>query len=724
MIIYNEKNQTFFLNGKHSSYVFRIGEGGYLHHLHFGGRVGESDLRFLTEGLFTAFAPAFDDDTSLDSLDTLPQEYPLYGTGDFRETACLIRMRDGNRLARFTYESYEVVAKKPKMRGMPSLRGGETLVVTLRDAVNGLKLKLFYTVFEETDALARRVELTNESEETVEILKLNSFSLDMPRCDLDKIGLQGGWAKERWVERTPLAHGIFELSSTRGSSSHHVNPFLCLCDKTATERYGEAYGFNLVYSGSFSIKTQVEQLGFTRVGGGINEKDFCWRLEKGETFETPEAVMTYSAEGLGGMSRNFHRLYRDFLVNPAYAYKKRPIVLNNWESTYFDFTENTLCDLIEKAKGTGIDTFVLDDGWFGKRNSDTSSLGDWVVNTEKLNGGLQKVIEKCRECGMRFGLWFEPEMVSEDSDLYRAHPEWCIRYPQAKVCKGRHQLVLDFSNPDVVEYAKQAVGKILAENDVAYVKWDMNRNITECFSAYLPAENQQELMHRYILGVYELASYLTQTFPDVFFEGCSGGGGRFDPAMLFYFPQIWTSDNTDAASRAYIQYGTSFCYPLSAMSGHVSICPNHQNGRVTPMQTRMDVASFCATGYELNLHALCKEEFEAIARHVEFYNGISDLILRGNLYRLESPFEGNYFAQIVVAEDKRSAAFLLMKMSARTNDCYPRIRMQGLDENLTYRVEGFGDFRGDVLMNVGLKFPNDLKDFETVCFRLDAGEEA
>ena len=724
MIIYNEKNQTFFLNGKHSSYVFRIGGGGYLQHLHFGGRVGESDLRFLTEGLFTAFAPAFDDDTSLDSLDTLPQEYPLYGTGDFRETACLIRMRDGNRLARFTYESHEVVAKKPKMRVMPSLRGGETLVVTLRDAVNGLKLKLFYTVFEETDALARRVELTNESEETVEILKLNSFSLDLPRCDLDKIGLQGGWAKERWVERTPLAHGIFELSSTRGSSSHHVNPFLCLCDKTATERYGEAYGFNLVYSGSFSIKAQVEQLGFTRVGGGINEKDFCWRLEKGETFETPEAVMTYSAEGLGGMSRNFHRLYRDFLVNPAYAYKKRPIVLNNWESTYFDFTENTLCDLIEKAKGTGIDTFVLDDGWFGKRNSDTSSLGDWVVNTEKLNGGLQKVIEKCRECGMRFGLWFEPEMVSEDSDLYRAHPEWCIRYPKAKVCKGRHQLVLDFSNPDVVEYAKQAVGKILAENDVAYVKWDMNRNITECFSAYLPAENQQELMHRYILGVYELASYLTQTFPDVFFEGCSGGGGRFDPAMLFYFPQIWTSDNTDAASRAYIQYGTSFCYPLSAMSGHVSICPNHQNGRVTPMQTRMDVASFCATGYELNLHALCKEEFEAIARHVEFYNGISDLILRGDLYRLESPFEGNYFAQIVVAEDKRSAAFLLMKMSARTNDCYPRIRMQGLDENLTYRVEGFGDFRGDVLMNVGLKFSNDLKDFETVCFRLDAGEEA
>ena len=724
MIIYNEKNQTFFLNGKHSSYVFRIGEGGYLHHLHFGGRVGESDLRFLTEGLFTAFAPAFDDDTSLDSLDTLPQEYPLYGTGDFRETACLIRMRGGNRLARFTYESHEVVAKKPKMRVMPSLRGGETLVVTLRDAVNGLKLKLFYTVFEETDALARRVELTNESEETVEILKLNSFSLDMPRCDLDKIGLQGGWAKERWVERTPLAHGIFELSSTRGSSSHHVNPFLCLCDKTATERYGEAYGFNLVYSGSFSIKSQVEQLGFTRVGGGINEKDFCWRLKKGETFETPEAVMTYSAEGLGGMSRNFHRLYRDCLVNPAYAYKKRPIVLNNWESTYFDFTENTLCNLIEKAKGTGIDTFVLDDGWFGKRNSDTSSLGDWVVNTEKLNGGLQKVIEKCGECGMRFGLWFEPEMVSEDSDLYRAHPEWCIRYPKAKVCKGRHQLVLDFSNPDVVEYAKQAVGKILAENDVAYVKWDMNRNITECFSAYLPAENQQELMHRYILGVYELASYLTQTFPDVFFEGCSGGGGRFDPAMLFYFPQIWTSDNTDAASRAYIQYGTSFCYPLSAMSGHVSICPNHQNGRVTPMQTRMDVASFCATGYELNLHALCKEEFEAIARHVEFYNGISDLILRGDLYRLESPFEGNYFAQIVVAEDKRSAAFLLMKMSARTNDCYPRIRMQGLDENLTYRVEGFGDFRGDVLMNVGLKFPNDLKDFETVCFRLDAGEEA
>ena len=687
--------------------------------MHFGRRIEEEDIRYLAKNLKTEFAPACADEQYV-SLDALPQEYPIYGRGDFRETAVLIRMKTGSRIANFKYQSHRVAPNKPQIKNIPSLRGEETLVVTLADEQNKLQLDLYYTIYQEQNVVVRRTVLTNQGEESVEILKLNSFSMDMNRSDFDKICLQGGWAKERSIERSTLTHGIFEVSSTRVSSSHHLNPFMALCDYGACEDYGECYGFNLVYSGSFSLKAQVDQLGFTRIGGGINEKDFCWKLHPGECFETPEAVLAYSDNGLNGMSRQFHRLYREYLISPNYVYKKRPIVLNNWESTYFDFNEEILCDLIEKAKGTGIDTFVLDDGWYGNRNSDTTGLGDWFVNTDKLEGGLKNVIQKCQECGMKFGLWFEPEMVSEDSELYRAHPDWCIKAPHLTPCKSRHQLVLDFANPDVVDYIKDAVGSILSQNDISYVKWDMNRNITDYYSPYLEAENQQELMHRYILGVYELAEYLTSTFPNVFFEGCSGGGGRFDPAMLYYFPQIWTSDNTDAASRAYIQYGTSLCYPVSAMSGHVSVCPNHQNGRVTPMKSRMDMASFCATGYELNLNAMTKEEFERVARHIRFHHSISELILRGDLYRIQSPFEGNYFSEMLVSADKKEAAFLLMKMSARTNDTYPVIKLKGLDKDCYYNIEGMGVYSGRVLMRVGLKFPNDLQDFETICFGIKA----
>ncbi len=717
-IVFNETNKIFYLNNQECTYAFHIGNGGYLQHLYYGRRIAEEDIRYLSRDLKTSFSPEYSMGEKGVSLDTLPQEYPIYGMGDFRETAVLIRASSGNRITDFRYKSHKIIAEKPKIKGMPSLRGEETLIITLYDCYNKLQLDLYYTIYEKQSAVVRRAVLTNQGKETVDILKLNSFSMDINRSDFDKICLPGGWAKERGLERTPIAHGIFEISSTRGSSSHQLNPFFVLCDKDANEYCGDAFGFNLVYSGSFSMKIQVDQLGFTRVGGGINEKDFCWKLEADCSFETPEAVLVYSDSGLSGMSQQFHRLYRDYLINPNFAYKKRPIVLNNWESTYFDFTEHTLRDLIEKAKGTGIDTFVLDDGWFGKRNSIMSGLGDWFVNTEKLQGGLKTVIAKCQECGMKFGLWFEPEMISEDSNLYQAHPDWCIHVPNIPPCKSRQQLVLDFSNPEVVEHIKRVVGNVLEENDISYVKWDMNRNITECFSEYLDKEHQQELMHRYILGVYDLAEYLTSKFPNVLFEGCSGGGGRFDPAMLYYFPQIWTSDNTDAVSRAYIQYGTSMCYPLSAMSGHVSICPNHQNGRITPIKSRMDMASFCSTGYELNLNDLTGEEYEQIVSHIEFYNSIFDLILDGELYRIANPFEENYFAEMIVSPNKEQAAFILMKMSARTNDCYPIMKLKGLDENTYYEIDGFGIYSGSVLMNVGIKFRNNLKDFETVCFTL------
>lgn len=716
---FDERLKTFYLSGENFSYVFRIGNGGYLNHLYFGEKIRKGDIGYIAENMRAEFSPLFDENFLYDSLDVVPQEFPIYAKGDFREPSVIVETVDGARLTDFKYLSHEILKSKPKLVGMPSLSGGETLVIYLYDELHALTLRLFYTVYSGYGAVARRTELYNGGD-TVYINKLNSFNVDFMRSDFDKIALCGGWGRERGVERSALTHGIYEVSSIRGSSSHQINPFLALCGHNADEFSGQVYGVNLIYSCSFSIKAQVDQLGITRLGGGINEKDFCWKLNSGETFATPEAVLVYSGEGFNKMSQNFHDLYRNCLINPAFAFKKRPIVLNCWESFYFDFNEKSIFALIEKAKGTGIDTFVLDDGWFGKRNGEKSGLGDWRVNREKLAGGLKPVIDKCISCGMKFGIWIEPEMVNEDSDLYRAHPDWIIKANGAKPCKGRFQFVLDYSNPEVIKYIKGEIYSLLKENDISYVKWDMNRNITEAYSGYLK-DNSRELSHRYILGVYELAEFLTGAFPDVFFEGCSGGGGRFDPAMLKYFPQIWTSDNTDALSRAYIQYGTSFVYPLSAMSGHISVCPNHQTGRITPFKSRSDVAAFCSTGFELDLNALKKDEFSKISEHVKFYESISELILKGDLYRLKSPFEGNYFSQAVVSKDKKKSALILMKKSAFTTDFYPIIKLKGLNPDYEYEING-KIYGGDVLMNVGLKFKNNLKDCETVSLVLTALE--
>ncbi len=718
LIRYNEQSKTFYLRGKECSYIFYINEDGYLVHSYYGKSVSEEDLRYLFENLKGGPAPTVNEENGA-SLNVIPQEFSIYGRGDYRIPSVQVKLQNGSRITDFRYKSHKILQTKPAISNMPSLRGGETLLVTLEDTSNALELDLYYTVYEELSVVARRSVLRNCGKNDVSILKFSSFNLDINRSNFDFISLHGCWAREREIERNRLACGIYEVSSARGASSHQSNPFLAICDRNADEYTGEVYGFNLIYSGSYAIKAQVTELGFMRVNGGINEQDFCWLLAAGECFEAPEAVLVYSDEGFNKMSQQFHDLYRQYLINPNFVCKKRPIDLNNWESTYFKFDEKILCDLIEKAQGTGIDTFVLDDGWFGKRNDDCSSLGDWFVNTDKLPRGLSAVIDKCRACGMKFGLWFEPEMISEDSDLHRVHPDWHIAAPDIEACKGRHQWILDLANPEVLEYIKKTIGDILRTNDISYVKWDMNRTMSEFYSPYLPIERQQETAHRYMLGVYELARYLTTTFPNVFFEGCAGGGGRFDPAMLYYFPQIWTSDNSDAVSRAYIQYGTSLCYPLSAMSGHVSICPNHQTGRVTPMQSRMDVASFCSTGYELNLQDLSEDDFLKISKHIAFYNDIQDLILEGDLYRLLNPFEGNYFSQMVVSKDKKRAVFILMKVLAKGNDVYPFVKLKGLDSNKYYFIKDMGTFKGDVLMNVGLRFSRKMKDFETQCFIIE-----
>ena len=485
-----------------------------------------------------------------------------------------------------------------------------------------------------------------------------------------------------------------------------MNPFLALIEETADEERGECYGFALLYSGSFALTAELTHNGITRVQGGIGDEFFSWKLDAGETLETPQAALCYSAQGLGGMSREYHDFFRTAIVDPKYVYARRPIVVNNWEATYFDFDNEKLFSIIDEAAKLGIDTFVLDDGWFGKRDSDTSGLGDWTVNENKLKGGLGAVIGRCKEKGLKFGLWFEPEMVSEDSDLFRAHPDWAIAKAGVEPCRGRNQLILDFTRKEVVDHIFEAVSKILQENDISYVKWDKNREMTENFTNNLPPDRQGEFSHRYTLGFYDLAKRLTEAFPDVFFEGCAGGGGRFDGGALYYFPQIWTSDDTDGLERTKIQWGTSILYPVSSMSCHVSACPNHQTRRTTPFATRGAIASLGATGYELDLTKLPDEEKEQVKNQVENYKRIDELVLKGDLYRLSDPFRTNYFCEMLVSKDKAHAYFAGEEFRADPCDHERVLRLHGLDAQKIYRIEELGlTASGAALMNAGLILP-------------------
>jgi alpha-galactosidase len=595
------------------------------------------------------------------------------------------------------------------------------LIITLSDGK--AELKLYYTCYENEDAIVRRAEITNISEEPFKIESIMSAQIDLPMGDLEIITLYGAPWDERNMVRLPLGKGERVIDSKDGSSSHQQNPFVALLSKFSNEEQGEVYGFNLVYSGSYVIKVEESNVGTTRLLAGINDFNFSWTLNSQEKFSTPELVFVYSSDGLNKMSQSFHDLYRNYLIPEKYAFAKRPILLNSWESCYFDFDNKKICELIEKAATLGIDTFVLDDGWFGKRNDDKTSLGDWFVNEDKLKGGLDTIISCCQKNGMNFGLWIEPEMISEESNLYREHPDWAIATKDRIYCRQRNQLVLDLSNPKVLEYLKKTIAGLLGKYNISYVKWDMNRTITEYYSMYLPIDKQKELMHRYILGVYELAEYLTSEFSNVFFEGCASGGGRFDPAMLYYFPQFWASDNTDAIARQRIQYGTSLCYPLSAMSGHVSICPNHQTKRSTPLKTRCDIASLCSTGYELNLELISKEDAEAIKMNISRYKEIEDLILCGDLYRIDNPFESEYFAEIVVSKNKEKAFAVCGKRLYKHRAPIYYFKLKGLKENTYYKIKETSEiYHGSVLLNIGI--PVTFKnDFETLSFTLEQEKE-
>jgi alpha-galactosidase len=726
-VFFDESTRTFHLRGPQFSYVFRVGASGHLTHLHWGARLRSAEKLSLPDAYIRdrAFSPGpVSEAGGVRSLDTLPQEYPSTGTSDFRAPGYVAQQANGATAGELLYVSHTITSGKPPLAGLPATyveaeTEAETLTIELNDAVQQLSVFLTYTVFEDFNALTRSVCFRNSGDQALDLRRALSCSVDLPHADFEMLQLSGAWSNERGVVTRPLVPGVQSVESRRGASSHQQNPFLALLAAGSGEEFGDVYGFSLVYSGNFLAQTEVDQFGGTRVSLGINPFDFAWRLAPGEEFQTPETVMVYSGEGLGGMSRTYHRLYRTRLCRGQFRDQVRPVLINNWEATYFNFDPDKLTRIASSARELGIELFVLDDGWFGKRDDDHSGLGDWFVNERKLPGGLGSLGEKITADGMQFGLWFEPEMVSPDSDLYRAHPDWCIHVADRRRSTGRQQLILDFSRDEVCEAVIKMVGDVLQSAPITYVKWDMNRHMTEPGSAALPPERQRELPHRYLLGVYRVMENLTARFPQILFESCSGGGGRFDPGMLYYMPQTWTSDNTDAVCRLKIQYGTSLIYPASTMGAHVSAVPNHQLGRLTSLQMRGHVAMSGNFGYEMDLSTLSEAEKELVCDQVRTYRQIAPLVQQGEMYRLLSPFDGNEAAWMFVSQDRREAAVFWFKVLAQPNEPLRLLKFKGLDPELDYRRLDTGEtFGGDLLMSRGMECPMQQGDFQSALWRL------
>ena len=618
-----------------------------------------------------------------------------------------LRQPNGSRITSFVYHSHTVAPGKPTLDGLPATyceqdSEAETLTIRLQDELLNVSIYLNYTLFAGHPALARSARIVNEGGLELHLTHAMSLSLDLPDREYKLLHFSGAWGRERHLKVRRLEQGVQSVESLRGHSSHNHNPFVMLRRPGTDEDQGEVLGFSLVYSGNFLAQAEVDTWDTTRITLGINPFGFDWKLEPGEGFQTPEAVAVYSHQGMGAMSRTFHTLYRSRLARGEWRDRPRPILINNWEATYFNFDEDKLVSIAQAAKRDGVELFVLDDGWFGARRSDRAGLGDWIANPELLPQGIPGLAERIEALGMRFGLWFEPEMVNRDSDLYRAHPDWLLQTPGRTPSHGRNQFVLDFSRPEVVDRVHAMMADILSGAKVSYVKWDMNRSITEAYSTALPPDRQGEVFHRYILGVYDLYERLTSAFPHVLFESCASGGGRFDPGMLYYAPQAWTSDDSDAAERLKIQYGTSFCYPVVSMGAHVSAVPNHQVNRATPLSTRANAAYFGTFGYELDLNRLTSEEREQVRAQIAFMKEHRDVIQFGDFYRLLSPFQGNYTAWMAVSPDRRTALVGWYKTLNEVNGPFRRLRLRGLDPALCYTVDGTSAHYGDELMEVGL----------------------
>ena len=721
-IIMNQAEQVFTLQTKRTTYQMKAGDYGILLHLYYGARVEDCTMDYLLHRKDVGFSgnpyEAGEDRTF--SLDTLPQEFPSYGVGDYRNNCVGVCQADGTRAADFRYVSWEIREGAHKIPGLPCLfdedETAETLVIFLEDAASSLKLELYYVVFADRDVIARSARITNGGKEAVRLEKMMSACLELPNGSWEAIHFHGRHAMERRLERLPLMHGTMEVGSRRGTSSHQHNPGVILCSPDATEEHGGCYGLSLIYSGNFSMEIEMDQMDSVRAVCGINPEFFEYRLEPGEAFDTPQLMMTYSGSGLGRMSANFHSIIRHNLCRGKYKFARRPVLINNWEATYFDFNEEKILSIARQASELGIEMLVLDDGWFGSRDSDNAGLGDWFVNTDKLKGGLTDLVTGINGLGMKFGIWIEPEMVNEDSRLYREHPDWALTIPGRKPCRSRNQLVLDMSRSEVRDYVFDSIAAVLKSANVEYVKWDMNRSICDVYSAVLPKERQGEVYHRYVLGIYDLMERFTSSFPNILFEGCSGGGGRFDPAILYYSPQIWCSDDTDGIERLEIQYGTSFFYPISAVGSHVSAIPNHQTGRRTPLATRGVVAMAGSFGYEMDLNLLTEDEKEAVKAQVEDYKKYYDLIHNGDYYRLTSPQgDSGFTAWQFVSGDKTRTLLNLVITHVRANAPDLWFKLRGLDPEKRYRLEEDGGiYSGSALMNAGISIPMIMGDYPAV----------
>lgn len=728
-IYYEEKNKIFRLDTKKSTYLIGLTPDGYVGHIYYGDRLFHDVDSCLLRMEEAPFTPSVNKREKSAFLDAFPMEYPTGGIGDYRESCLNIRNEQGCMGSEFHYVSHEIYKGKRALEGLPASFGNEdeveTLEILMEDPVLEVSLVLCYSAFEKENVITRNVRICNHGKQTLKLEKVYSACLDMDNEEFEMITLCGSWARERRIQRHELHYGKQSASSAKGESSHQEHPFLALVTPGTNQLQGKVYAMNFVYSGNFLAQAELSQFDSVRMVMGINREEFCWNLRKGETFQAPEAVLVYSGEGLGEMTRSFHDFYRNHMIRSPYLHKKRPILINNWEATYFDFDTDKLLAIAREAKKSGIEMLVMDDGWFGERNLDNSSLGDWTVNEKKIKGGLKHLVDEVNAIGLEFGIWFEPEMISPDSELYRKHPEWAIQIQGREATQSRCQYVLDLSRTEVQDYAYECVAKILRSANIAYVKWDMNRQLSDLGSSWLDRESQQELFHRYVLGLYRMQERLVTEFPNLLLENCSGGGARFDPGMLYYSPQIWCSDDTDAVERLAIQEGTALIYPLSAMGAHVSDCPNHAVGRVTPFETRGHVALAGTFGYELDITKIPQEDRDMIPRQTEMYHKYHELIREGDYYRIASYRENNsYDCWAVAAKDKSEVLVTYVQVLAGANRHSRKIYFQGFDSNALYRLEGTEKtYSGERLMKMGFLMEALTGDFRSRLYHFVKTEE-
>lgn len=744
-IAFYDKERIFKLDTPKTTYLIGIaGNSGFLGHIYYGKKLNGIDGAW--EMLRTENSPSLSDEDSKDRLSLLncfPTEYSSHGVGDYRESSIRVRDKQGHNAVMLTYDHHHVIDGKPALEGLPATFGhnlgpeesdATTLVITCVDKVLHLKAELFYSVFTDTDAIARSVRIINEDTEAVYLEKVMSGCLDMDNRDFEVLTMHGSWARERHLERKKLGHGKFSVGTARGGNCHQEHPFMALLTEGANQIMGEVYGFNFIYSGNFLMQSEVDQFNSVRVVVGIHPEDFCWKLESLEAFQAPEMILTYSDKGLDTMTRSFHKLYKEHLIRSPYHKKERPILINNWEATYFDFDEKKLLEIARESAKLGIEMLVMDDGWFANRNDDNKALGDWQVNEQKLRGGLKYLSDEVNKLGMKLGIWFEPEMISPDSDLYRAHPDWAISIPDRKPGRARGQYVLDISRKEVRDYIMDLVCKILHSAEISYVKWDMNRPLSDLGSIALPADRQGELYHRFVLGLYEMQQRLLNEFPELLLENCSSGGGRFDPGMLYFSPQIWCSDDTDAIERLAIQESTAMLYPLSTIGAHVSVCPNHTVGRNTPFDTRAIVALAGTFGYELDITKLNDDEKRQVKIQTAYYRKLNELVREGDYYRLAS-YQKNHSNDCfqVCSLDKRKSLVFYVQVRNEPNQRSRFLKLRGLKEDVLYMVKEVDITKeeesdaaqngkiqnGSVMMHAGLRIEWMWGDYRAKLFYLE-----